>query len=230
MATRTPRGSTTTSRPSQREQAAAEARTRILAAAADCIVRDGLAQVRMASIARTAGVSAGLLHYHFDTKELLFGEVLRYSHEVSAELNQRAMSQAGDGPAERLSSFLDRCLPSDDQRADEWLLWQELALLCIRDPHLAKVGADLYEDLYATLADIVGEGVASGVFVTDLDPRAVAETAVALTDGLGGRVLARDPNLGIAQARAVIATTVGILVGHDGPLPPPAGSDGAADT
>src|SRR6188474_3233759 len=105
----------------QREQAAAEARTRILAAAADCIVRDGLAQVRMASIARTAGVSAGLLHYHFDTKELLFGEVLRYSHTVSAELNQRAMASAGEGPAERLSSFLDRCLPSDEQRAHEWL-------------------------------------------------------------------------------------------------------------
>ena len=215
-------------RPSQREQAAAEARTRILAAAADCIVRDGLAQVRMASIARTAGVSAGLLHYHFDTKELLFGEVLRYSHEVSAELNQRALSEAGDGPAERLSSFLDRCLPSDEQRADEWLLWQELALLCIRDPHLAKVGADLYEDLYATLADIVGDGVASGVFDTALDPRWIAETAVALTDGLGGRVLARDPNLGIAEARSTIATTVGILVGHDGPLPGPVRFEGAA--
>src|SRR3954465_3297771 len=156
----------TASRLTQRERAAAEARTRILAAAADCIVRDGLAQVRMASIARTAGVSAGLLHYHFHTKELLFGEVLRYSHTVSAELNQRAMAGAGEGPAERLSSFLDRCLPSDEQRADEWLLWQELALLCIREPHLAKVGADLYEDLYATVAQIVGEGLAAGVFDT----------------------------------------------------------------
>ncbi len=157
--------------PTQREQAAAEARTRILAAAADCIVRDGLAQVRMASIARAAGVSAGLLHYHFDTKELLFGEVLTYSHGVSAELNQRAMAGAGEGPAERLSAFLDRCLPSDEQRAHEWLLWQELALLCIRDPHLAKVGADLYEDLYATVADIVSEGLAAGVFDTALDPQ-----------------------------------------------------------
>ena len=184
----------------------------------------------MASIARTAGVSAGLLHYHFDTKELLFGEVLRYSHEASAELNQRALSNAGDGPAERLSSFLDRCLPSDEQRADEWLLWQELALLCIRDPHLAKVGADLYEDLYATVADIVREGVATGVFDTALDPRAIAETAVALTDGLGARVLARDPNLGIAEARATIATTVGILVGHDGPLPDPARFEATAGT
>ena len=213
-------------RPSQREQAAAEARTRILAAAADCIVRDGLAQVRMASIARTAGVSAGLLHYHFDTKELLFGEVLRYSHELSAELNQRAMAGAGDRPAQRLSSFLDRCLPSDRQRSDEWLLWQELALLCIRDPHLARVGADLYEDLYATVADIVDHGVAAGVFTTGLDPRFVAETAVALTDGFGARVLAKDPNLGIEEARTAIATAVGILVGHDGPLPPPAQLDG----
>src|SRR4051794_16937093 len=170
--------------PTQREQAAEEARGRILAAAADCIVREGLAQVRMASIARTAGVSAGLLHYHFHTKELLFGEVLRYSHTVSAELNQRAMAGAGKGPAERLSSFLDRCLPSDEQRAHEWLLWQELALLCIRDPHLAKVGADLYEDLYATVADIVDDGLATGVFETSLDPRSLAETAVALTDGL----------------------------------------------
>ena len=215
-----------TPRTSQRAQAAAEARSRILAAAAECIVRDGLAQVRMASIARTAGVSAGLLHYHFETKELLFGEVLRYSHEVSAELNRHALAEAGDGPAERLAIFLDRCLPSDDQRSDEWLLWQELALLCIRDPGLAKVGSDLYEDLYATVADIVGDGVSSGVFDTTLEPRAVAETAVALTDGFGGRVLAGDPGFGIDEARAMLADAVGVLVGHGGPLPDPTRSGG----
>ena len=215
--------------PSQRERAAAEARTRILAAAVECIVRDGLAQVRMASIARTAGVSAGLLHYHFDTKELLFGEVLKYSHEASAELNQRALDGAGEGAAERLSSFLDRCLPSDQQRADEWLLWQELALLCIRDPHLAKVGAELYEDLYVTVADIVRDGVAASVFETTLDPRLIAETAIALTDGLGARVLAGDPVLGIDEARSTIATAVGVLVGHHGPLPAPAELEGGAE-
>ncbi|WP_148570844.1 TetR/AcrR family transcriptional regulator [Nocardioides caldifontis] len=220
------RASTGAARPNQREQAAAEARTRILAAAADRIVHDGLAQVRMASIARTAGVSAGLLHYHFDTKELLFGEVLKYSHELSAQLNERALASAGDGPPERLSSFLDRCLPSDQQRADEWLLWQELTLLCVRDPRLAKVGADLYEDLYATVADIVAEGIARGVFATALDPRFVAETAVSLTDGLGGRVLAGDPNFGIEEARTAMVTAVGILVGHNGPLPPPTQLDG----
>src|SRR3954454_13143708 len=187
----------------QREQASAEARSRILAAAADVIVRDGLAQVRMASIARAAGVSAGLLHYHFDTKELLFGEVLRHSHAVSAQLSRRALAEAGADPAQRLASFLDRCMPSDEQRAHEWLLWQELDLLCLRDPHLGEISADLYDDLYGSVADIVREGLAAGVFHSALDPRLLAETAVALSDGLGARVLARDPRLDVEQARTL---------------------------
>jgi AcrR family transcriptional regulator len=209
--------------PTQRDLAAAEARTRILAAAADCIVRDGLAKVRMAGIARAAGVSSGLLHYHFDTKEQLFADVLAYSHDVSSELNQQAMRSAGDHPAEQLAFFLDRCLPSDEALAHEWLLWQELALLCIRQPELAKVGAELYEDLYATVADIIAAGVETGVFAPTADARTVAETAVALCDGFGGRVLANDPRLSLAEARARLATVVGVLVGHDGPLPSPPG-------
>lgn len=209
--------------PNQRDLAAAEARTRILSAAADCIVRDGLAKVRMAGIAKAAGVSAGLLHYHFDTKERLFADVLAYSHGVSRALNERAMRSAGDRPPERLSFFLDRCLPSDEALAHEWLLWQELALLCIRQPELARVGAELYEDLYATVADIVAEGVEAGVFVPVVEARTVAETAVALCDGLGARVLANDPRLTLADARARLAAAVGVLVGHDGPLPAPTG-------
>jgi hypothetical protein len=146
--------------------------------------------------------------------------VLKYSHAVSEQLNQRAMADAGDDAAERLSSFLERCLPGDERRAHEWLLWQELALLCIRDPHLAEVGAELYEDLYSTVTEIVGDGIRTGVFHSDLEPRFLAETSVSLTDGLGGRILANDPSLGIEEARSVVATSVGILVGHDGPLPP----------
>ena len=207
--------------PNQRDMAAADARNRILAAAADCIVRDGLANVRMAGIAKAAGVSAGLLHYHFDTKEQLFADVLTYSHGVSGVLNQQALRRAGDGPAQRLSSFLDRCLPSDQRLADEWLLWQELALLCIRKPELAKVGAELYEDFYSTVAGIITEGIEAGVFAPAIDSRKVAETAVALCDGLGARVVANDPHLNLDEARATIAETVGMLVGHDGPLPKP---------
>ena len=147
--------------------------------------------------------------------------MLTYSHEVSGVLNEQAVRGAGDQPAQRLSSFLDRCLPSDKQLADEWLLWQELALLCIRQPELAKVGAALYEDFYSTVTEIITERHRDRGLPPAIDSRKIAETAVALCDGLGARVVANDPHLTLDEARATIAATVGMLVGHDGPLPKP---------
>jgi AcrR family transcriptional regulator len=208
--------------PNRRDLAAEEARNRILTAAADCIVRDGLVSVRMAGIAKEAGVSSGLVHYHFDTKEQLFTEVLSHSSAISHALTERALERAGTQPAQRLSAFLDRCLPSDDRLTHDWRLWQELDLLCLRQPALARVGTDVYETIYASVADIITEGIDAGVF--DLDPadaRQVAETAVALCDGLGARVVAAGPDLSLDEARRMVLGAVGRLVGHSGPLPRP---------
>jgi AcrR family transcriptional regulator len=207
--------------PNRRDLAAEDARNRILAAAAECIVRDGLARVRMAGIAKAAGVSSGLVHYHFDTKEHLFAAVLAYSGTISHDLTQRALERAGTQPAQRLSTFLDRCLPSDERLTHDWLIWQELDLLTIRQPQLAKVGSELYETLYRSVTEIIGGGITSGVFdLPASDARPVAEGAVALCDGLGARVLAPD-DLSLDDARARVALTVGRMVGHDGPLPLP---------
>ena len=208
--------------PNRRDLAAEEARNRILVAAADCIVRDGLVNVRMAGIAKAAGVSSGLVHYHFATKEQLFTEVLSHSSAVSNALTEQALERAGTKPVQRLSAFLDRCLPSDELLTHDWRLWQELDLLCLRQPALAKVGTDVYETIYATVADIIAAGIESGDF--DLEPadaRSVAETAVALCDGVGARVVAPGPDLSLEQARSMVANAVGRLVGHDGPLPRP---------
>jgi AcrR family transcriptional regulator len=208
--------------PNRRDLAAEEARNRILVAAADCIVRDGLVNVRMAGIAKAAGVSSGLVHYHFDTKEQLFTEVLSHSSAVSNSLTQQALERAGTQPVQRLSAFLDRCLPSDELLTHDWRLWQELDLLCLRQPALAKVGADVYEGLYASVTEIIEAGIESGDF--DLDPseaRMVAETAVGLCDGLGSRVVAPGPDLSLDEARSMVAHAVARLVGHRGPLPSP---------
>jgi AcrR family transcriptional regulator len=208
--------------PNRRDLAAEEARNRILVAAADCIVREGLVNVRMAGIAKAAGVSSGLVHYHFATKEQLFTDVLSHSSAISHTLTTRALERAGTQPAQRLSTFLDRCLPSDEQLAHDWRLWQELDLLCLRQPALAKVGADVYETIYESITTIIEAGVASGVFELDAqDARHVAETAVALCDGAGARVVAPGPDLSLEEARTMVLSAVGRLVGHDGPLPRP---------
>jgi AcrR family transcriptional regulator len=206
-------------RPDDSTQSAFESRQRILAAAARNIADLGLAGVRMATIAREAGVSTALLHYHFDTKERLFAEVLAFSYERSAELDQAALDTAGPSAAAQLSAYLDRCLPVDDVLAEAWLLWQELDLLCLRQPELATMGNELYARLYRKVVDIVERGVEAGEFKPTSDPHSIAEAAVALCDGLGTRVLSGDPNLTLDDARRVLAQTVGSLLGFGGPLP-----------
>jgi AcrR family transcriptional regulator len=208
--------------PNRRDLAAEEARNRILVAAADCIVRDGLVNVRMAAIARAAGVSSGLLHYHFATKDQLLVEVLRHSSAVSHDLTERALERAGTHPVHRLAVLLDRCLPSDEFLAHDWRLWQELDLLCLRQPDLARVGAEVYETIYATVADTIRAGIEAGHFALDpAEARTTAEVAVGLCDGVGARVVAAGPDLTLDQARVMVATAVGRLVGHAGPLPLP---------
>jgi len=202
------------------DDVASGTRQRILVAAAECITRDGFAQVRMATIAKEAGVSTALLHYHFDTKERLLAAVLTYSYETSSVLDQSALVHADKTPADRLAAYLDRCLPIDEALIHDWLLWQEVALVALRQPELARIGADLYDRMYAAVADIVRDGVAAGDFAP-CDADEVALAALALADGLGTRVLSNDPRMELADARRIIATTVGSLVGHDGPLPLP---------
>jgi AcrR family transcriptional regulator len=197
-----------------------DTRSRILEAAAQCIADEGIAAVRMAGIARAAGVSTALLHYHFATKDQLFESVLRYSYESSTVLDQAALRGAGRPAAERLAVYLDRCLPSDPELVRDWLLWQELGLMCLRQPQLAAVNADLYQATHENLAAIIREGIAEGSF-RDCDADQVAQAAVALCDGLGNRVLSDDPRTTLADARLIVATAVGALVGAAGPLPLP---------
>ena len=207
--------------PNRRDLAAEEARNRILVAAADCIVRDGLAQVRMAGIAQAAGVSSGLVHYHFATKEQLFVEVLSHSSTVSHALTEQALERAGTQPAQRLSAFLDRCLPSDERLTHDWLLWQELDLLCLRQPELARVGAELYETIYASVAEIIADGIEAGVF--DLDrrrgPRPWPRPRSRCATGSAPGSLAAGPTSPSTTPGTMVALAVGRLVGHAGPLP-----------
>jgi len=208
--------------PNRRDLAAEAARKRILVAAADCIVSDGVANVRMAGIAKAAGVSSGLVHYHFATKEQLFIDVLSHTSAIANTLTERALERAGTHPAPRLSAFLDRCLPSDERLAHDWRLWQELDLLYLRQPALAKVGFEVYETFYVSVTDIITAGIEAGVFDLDAgEARTVAETAVALCDGVGARVVAPGPKLLLDEARTMVLRAVGRMVGHAGPLPWP---------
>jgi AcrR family transcriptional regulator len=189
------------------------ARERILDAAVKLIAREGIDDVRIARIAMAAGVSASLLHYHFESREALLAEALEHSYEIAG--NAR-ISVPEDEPApatRRLAAMIDQCLPLDDELRDEWVLWVELWLRAVRHPELRPTAARLYGRMHAWFAEAIAEGVAAGEFTAPA-PERTADRLLALIDGYGIRALNEDPAMPVQRAReeiwAAIAGDLGV--------------------
>jgi AcrR family transcriptional regulator len=189
------------------------ARERILDAAVKLIAREGIDDVRIARIAMAAGVSASLLHYHFDSRDALLAEALEHSYEIAG--NAR-LSVPEDEPApatRRLAAMIDQCLPLDEELRDDWVLWVELWLRAVRHPEMRPTAARLYARMHTWFADAISEGVAAGEF-TAADPERTADRLLALIDGYGVRALNEDPTMPVQRAReeiwAAIAADLGV--------------------
>ena len=171
-------------------QARAAARDRILDAAVRRIASDGIDAVRIARIAMDAGVSSGLVHYHFTTREALLAEALEHSFESAGDVSGYT----------DLREMIDSCLPLPGEQERDWVLWVELWLRAVRHPELRPTAARLYARMQDWFAEAIEEGVARGVYAP-CDARAVADHVLALIDVFGVRALLGDPAVPLERAR-----------------------------
>ncbi|HEX7300462.1 MAG TPA: TetR/AcrR family transcriptional regulator [Solirubrobacteraceae bacterium] len=188
-------------------EAAAQGRERLLDAAVRLIAREGIDNVRIARIATEAGVSAGLVHYHFASRDALLEEALEHSYERAGDLRVAALDDGRATAVERLQAMIDQCLPSDRSLREDWVLWVELWLRSARDPQLRPVAARLYGRLHAWFAEALATGIAAGE-LRDCDVDRMSDRLLALIDGYGVRVLTDDPQVALERARAEIWAAV----------------------
>jgi AcrR family transcriptional regulator len=184
------------------------ARERILAAAVQRIASDGIDGVRIARIAMDAGVSPPLVHYHFDSRETLLAEALRYSYARAGDARISSGEAPATSHAERLRSMIDQCLPTTPSLAEDWVLWVELWLRAVRHPELRPVAEELYARLREWFADEIAAGIEDGEFGGDTDPIAVADRTLALLDGFGIRALIGDASVPLERARAAVESSL----------------------
>ena len=184
-----------------------QGRERLLDAAVRLIAREGIDNVRIARIATEAGVSAGLVHYHFASRDALLEEALEHSYERAGDLRVAALDDGRASAPQRLQAMIDQCLPSDRPLRDDWVLWVELWLRSARDPALRPVAARLYARLHAWFTEMLAAGVAAGQ-LRECDVERMTDRLLALIDGYGIRVLTGDPHMPIERARAEIWAAV----------------------
>jgi len=174
-----------------KEQLSGEKATRIVEAMRSSVARRGISGSTFEHVAREAGVSRGLLHYYFGTKEALLVEVVRRDTEHRIARLDEPLGKAGS--ADELLAILVADLEDSIQNEPGfWVLLFELFTAGRRTPEIQKEVAELFNRTRGHVADILrakaGEGVISPRFEID----AVVGFLFALADGLALQMLS-DP-------------------------------------
>jgi AcrR family transcriptional regulator len=185
-------------------------REEMLVATVDLLDRVGLAAIRVADVADELGVSAGLVFYHFGTKDALVADA--FAHAVDRDLHRldRAVARGSDA-VDRLRRVLRLYGPTG--AATGWRLWIDAWALAQREPVIRKVLRRLDQRWSAVLLGVVEDGVAEGAFRCP-DPAAAVTRVSALLDGLSVAALVYG-SVTRAQLRQWVAGAVAGELGLD---------------
>ena len=142
-------------------------------------------------VAREAGVSRGLLHYYFGSKEQLLVEVVRHDCEVRiAAMDDRiARATNVDDIIAALVMGLEDFI--EGEPGSPAVIYELLSASRHSEDIRAEL-AELYRRWRADLADALRTKEREGVVRLDADPESVASMLFALGDGFGIQVLS-DP-------------------------------------
>ena len=182
-------------------------REEILSATVTLLDELGLANTRVADVARALGVSTSLVFYHFGSKDDLVAEA--FAHAVERDNARLREAASGADPVERLRRVLRLYGPTGP--ATGWRLWIDAWALAQREPHIRTVLRRLDQQWQGILRDVVDDGVASGVF-TCADPAATVARLSALVDGLSVAVVVHK-SVTRKQLRTWVAAQLAVELG-----------------
>jgi AcrR family transcriptional regulator len=179
---------------------------RIIAAMRASVGQRGAAASTFDHVAREAGVSRGLLHYYFGSKERLLVEVVRHDCDERNRAMDDRLAKAGtiDEIIEALVIGLEEFI--EDDPGVQAVIYEMLSASRHSEEIRAEL-AELYRQWRDRLAGWLRKKEREGVVRLQAEPEAVASILFALGDGFGIQVLSDRP----APA------------GRDRVAPPPAG-------
>jgi AcrR family transcriptional regulator len=186
----------------------AQRRAEILDASVGVVLERGFAGTRISDVADALGISSGLVHYHFDSKDELLAETLRHAADADINRLEKAVAELDD-PIRRLDRVLSEYLP-ETKKDQSWVIWVDAWGHAIRNERLRTILKELDLAWSGALESVLRDGVTAGVFECP-DPAGTARRLSALLDGLGLDVILHGgPSRKRLQADARIAAATEI--------------------
>ncbi|MEU0626467.1 TetR/AcrR family transcriptional regulator [Streptomyces sp. NPDC005989] len=180
-----------------------EAKEKILEAGSRCVAQNGIRGLRVSDVAKEAGVSNGLIYYHFVDRQGLLTAMLEFVHRRSRDrLTQRPDSETVDDVLDVL--FVD--VSEDQEVRDNSVVWNEVRAIAVFE-------ADLRQAL-ATVTRLWERDTANDLerLTSVQNPERTALVLTALVEGLSSRWLTGQLTADeVKEIIRAVATQLGIL-------------------
>ncbi len=186
---------------------------RIIDAMRESVAKRGAAGSTFEHVAREAGVSRGLLHYYFGTKERLLVEVVRRDAEIRVARLDDPL-----GSAETVDDVIDVLLANlTDLIENEpafFLLLYELFSAGRRNPEIRHEVGQLFDRTRSHVAEVLEAKEREGVLSLRYDAEAIVAYLFAVGDGFALQALS-EPDRDIAPALAAGAASARFLLADE---------------
>lgn len=159
----------------------------LIEATIDSLAKRGYSETTMADVADGAGLSRGIVNFHFESKEKLLIATLQYMYDEYAAHWRTAFDKAGDEPASRLKALVaadfDRAICNKRKLAAWCAFWGEAKS---RPTYQALCGArdEAYQQVFI---DLCAALKAEGDY--DFEPGPIALAISAMLEGLWLRLM-----------------------------------------
>ncbi|GAA1865776.1 TetR/AcrR family transcriptional regulator [Paeniglutamicibacter psychrophenolicus] len=168
---------------------------RILEACSICIARDGVRGMRVQDVCKQAGISTGLVYYHFTDRDGLLAATLEYVNTDSVAKREDPAAGGSNSYAVLRELLLAEIQDDDSVRAKS-IVWNEIRAIAVFEPPLATHLAASTAAWQSHVAELV-KGHTGGPI------EQCQETALLLTslvEGLSSRWLSNQLDTVAAQA------------------------------
>lgn len=174
----------------------------ILTAACRTFAHRGLGTTRIADIAAEAHVSSAVIRYHFRTKNQLLLAALTWAEERSVAPVLELLRVESDH-LRRLRGMVELAVPTPGVLQDDYLLWLEFWVWTRQAPQQLMDSKVLYV-FHDALLRVIRAGEAAGAFRLARTPEDIADSFIALSDGLSYKTVQGYPDMPVTRAQELL--------------------------
>jgi AcrR family transcriptional regulator len=196
---------------SARTELPSDKAARIVDAMRASVAVRGFAASTFDQVAGAAGVSRGLLHYYFGTKERLLVEAVRRECELREQQLDRAMAGANSAD-DVLGALVHTFEEFIGEGPKPGMMFFEMLTLAQRNAEISSHLSELGRSVRVFVAETLRAKHEAGVLELRTDPDTAATFVMALADGLTVRLLC-EPGFDIGSATVQAAAATRALLG-----------------